>query len=394
MSRILFTWELGAGLGHLANIVPVANRLMEMGHEVHLALRDLSRIHSMLPHGRAHLWQAPNKSTRMSVELPPRTFGDILYNCGFGDLPELSGLTEAWRNLLTTIRPDVIVCDHSPSALLASYAHPMRRVLLGTGFFCPLDGTPMQNLRPWNKCAPEELLIGESRALANANMLLKQWGAQPLDRLSQLYAQSDDNLLVTFAELDHYGARPGATYYGGGTRVSGGAPVAWPDKPGKRVFAYLKDFTTIGSVLELLADLRLPTVVVCDGINPQVQRRYAGSTVKCSNQRFNIEQAAKECDLAILNGNHGTTIAMLMRGKPGLHLPLHLEQTLFSQAVQRMGAGLMASPRKVGEIAFRLAELLNMPRFTEAAQMFAQRYRDFDEKQQVIRLAARIASAV
>ena len=41
MSRYLFAWELGANLGHLTRLVPVARALAKRGHEVLFATRDL-----------------------------------------------------------------------------------------------------------------------------------------------------------------------------------------------------------------------------------------------------------------------------------------------------------------------------------------------------------------
>ena len=42
VARILFTWELGGGLGHLANMAPLAEGLAQAGHQVYVALRDLT----------------------------------------------------------------------------------------------------------------------------------------------------------------------------------------------------------------------------------------------------------------------------------------------------------------------------------------------------------------
>ena len=46
MGNILFTWELGGGLGHLMQIQPLAKAMGERGHKVFAALTDLSRARS------------------------------------------------------------------------------------------------------------------------------------------------------------------------------------------------------------------------------------------------------------------------------------------------------------------------------------------------------------
>ena len=43
MGSVLLTWELGAGLGHLVNLLPLARGLAERGHRVTAMLRDLSQ---------------------------------------------------------------------------------------------------------------------------------------------------------------------------------------------------------------------------------------------------------------------------------------------------------------------------------------------------------------
>ena len=70
---------------------------------------------------------------------PTCTFAQILHNCGFGDAAELATMAEAWRKLYDFVRPDLIIFDHAPTALLASAGYPVRRALIGTGFFSPPD---------------------------------------------------------------------------------------------------------------------------------------------------------------------------------------------------------------------------------------------------------------
>ena len=57
-----------------------------------------------------------------------------------------------------------------------------------------------------------------------------------------------------------------------------------------------------------------------------------------------MQQVAHECDLAILNGTHATTVAMLLSGKPALHIPIFLEQAINARAAERLGAALCVGP--------------------------------------------------
>jgi hypothetical protein len=114
MNTFLFTWELGGGLGHLHRLLPFAEGLTARGHRVVVALRDLSRAREVFRDKAIALVQAPFKHRRTNQIEPALSFAHLLHNIGFGDLNELSGLTDAWRNLIRYVNPDAIVFDHSP----------------------------------------------------------------------------------------------------------------------------------------------------------------------------------------------------------------------------------------------------------------------------------------
>jgi hypothetical protein len=172
----------------LVNLLPLARGLRQRGHRVVAALRDLSRAEQVfeglgLVYFQASVKIRPNPH---AIE-PQRTFAHILHNNGFGDAGELKTMADAWRNLISSVRPDLIVFDHSPTALLAARGLPVRRALIGTGFFCPADEYPLPDLRPGLAPAPERLKEDEDSVLSHANGVLASWGQPPLARISQLY---------------------------------------------------------------------------------------------------------------------------------------------------------------------------------------------------------------
>jgi hypothetical protein len=174
-------------------------------------LQDLCKADRVFHDLDISFLQAPGKNRLSAVSIDSqRTFAEILQNRGFGDSSELKAIASAWRNLYKLARPDLIVFDHSPTAMLATYGLGVKRALVGTGFFCPLDEYPMPDLRPWLPDDSARLKEDEDLVLSHANAVLSAWGREPLPRLSQLYQQVDENFLATFAELDHYPGRQGA----------------------------------------------------------------------------------------------------------------------------------------------------------------------------------------
>jgi UDP:flavonoid glycosyltransferase YjiC (YdhE family) len=304
-------------------------------------------------------------------------------NNGFGDDRTLVGLGRAWRNLFKLTRPDLIVFDHSPTALLASRGLPARRALLGDGFVCPPDVSPFPAMLPSSD--PPRLDVDERTVLARVNRVLGLWNQPPLVRLGQLYSEVDERFLCTFPELDHYPGRVGARYWGA-VNGAGGRPPRWPDGRGKRIYAYLKPFPALPALLEELARRGNPTLLLADGIDPDLLRRFRSPNLRFETERLDLLQACRDCDVAVLNANHGTTSAMLLAGKPVLMLSLHPEQRLLAEAVCRLGAGERVAARAgtAEEVRAKLDALLSdtAGRYARAAEQFAGRHAGFDPARQ------------
>ncbi len=389
MATYVFTWELGFGLGHLVNLRPLAEGLSARGHRVVLALQDLSRAKAIFQGENIEFWQAPCKTRATKTIAPTLSFAHILYDAGYCDLEELTGMCEAWRNIFRCVDADVIVFDHSPTALLAARGFRAKRVTLGTGFFCPLDESPLPCLQPWLNADMGPVVRDEQDILERLNTLLKSWKQPPLDRVAGLFHPSDEHLLATFAELDHYQGRTGAHYWGAWSGGFGKQPV-WPSGTGKKIYAYLKPFQELSTLLEVLRQSGCPAIVYCDGIPADLQRQYQAPTVRFENEPLDIQRVARECDLAVLNANHGTAVVMLRAGRPLLLIPIHLEQALLANAIMRLGAALGAASTSAQEIVTQFQRLLTGEPCAAGARRFAHRYATFDAQRQLEAIVERL----
>jgi UDP-N-acetylglucosamine:LPS N-acetylglucosamine transferase len=207
--------------------------------------------------------------------------------------------------------------------------------------------------------------------------------------LGELFGSASETFLFTIPELDPYAPRPASQYYGSFSQWGGKQPI-WPDGAGKRIWGYLKPFGALTQLLALLAELRTPTIIVSDGIDPRLQHKYARPWLKFENEPLDIRLAIEGCDVAICNANHGTTYALLQAGTPALYLPLHLEQTLTAHAIMQRGLGLAASIRKPEQIAVRLQQLLYASQVKDQCQDFAQARAARDAKCEQLRLVTRL----
>jgi hypothetical protein len=393
MATILFAWELGAGPEHVSNLGPLARHLARQGHAVALALRDLSRASLVFPDDEVRLLQAPTKVRidARHIESPP-TFAHILSNVGFGDIHELSAMVAGWRSLYRWLKPDVIVFDHSPTALLAAGTETARRVLLGAGFHSPPDGSPMPQVRPALQGKDSELAHVESEVLATVNSLRARAGLAAWNRLSQLYSDVHENILTTFRELDPYERRE-ASYWGIGPNVPGAVPD-WPCCSGQRIFADLKPFPALPALLDFLNRVRQPTLICADDVDRKIQSHFRSETLRFANAPIDLGLASRQCDLAILNGTHASTATMLLAGKPVMQIPITGEQFLTARRTTALGCGPSAPCTDAQTIISRLEWLLGANEPRQAARRIAARYDGFDPVDQVRQVAARIDQLV
>jgi UDP:flavonoid glycosyltransferase YjiC (YdhE family) len=392
MNTVLLAWQLGAGCGHLSQMTPLVRDLKVKQHRVVAAVRNLPAAAKAFAGFEVKLLQAPAKTDGRLFCSRGITIAHLLANVGFGDKFELFGLSSAWQNLIRLVRPDLIIFDHSPTALLAARGLPVRKVLIGSGFCCPYDVYPMPFIRSKRDAADEaEAIRDEDEILGRMNRLLGHWRQPPLERLGQLYGEVDEVFLTTFPELDHYQDRPPTRYWGPVNATGGNAPE-WPDAEGKRVYSYLKPFPTLADLLQILNEKKYPMLIYPDGIKRKIQQQYQSDTLRFVNERLNMAEVGQQCDLAILNAGHGTTCDILLAGKPIMPVPLQAEQQLMAENVSRLGAGATVSARQKDRARMEsvLDDLLTNPSYTEAAQRFAQRYSSFNPKVQQAQMLQRV----
>ncbi len=391
MAKFLFTWELGSGLGHLATLQPIVMGLAGRKHEVDLALCKVDQAAEYFPGIACQLApSSPASAGRYIVE--PSTFAEILYNSGCENAERLKALVSKWRTLFEDLQPDVLVAEFSPIAFLAAQGLDMKRVQMATGHAWPPNVAPLPDLCPWRNNYPERLAMIEQRVLDALNAQLPQMGQPNIAYVAELFTRADLQLLTTFPELDHYQSREGGNYVGNWSHLQGAAPQ-WPAGESPSVFAYLKSPLAISTVLRELARRGIATLAFVPDQDELGLPSNWGS-VRITREPVDIAQVAADCDLAVLHTGHGTTMQILLAGKPILALPLLGEQGIVAQNVVRLGAGVSAEADNPPEIVRGLEALLSDNRYATAAKAFQDKYADFDRTTQIEQVIERLAGLV
>jgi len=389
MSRILLAWELGQGYGHVGRLLPLAAALAERGHVPVFALRDLTVAE---PHVARHgftVLQAPVWLHEVGGLPPPANFAETLLRYGFHEPGALHAMALGWRSLVHGVKPDLIVLDHAPTALLAMRGLGIPRAVFGDGFCVPPDTDPWPAYRAWEKVPQARLADSSLHALKAANAVLDRLGAPRLDRLCDLYAV-EARFLVTFPELDHYPGRGDATYSGPIFTAGEGAAPHWPLAGDAKLFAYLvPNSRHFDPVMAALGRCGASVLAFPPGIAPRAARTLSGAAMTVSEAAYDMRRVRLECDVAITHGA-GTASAMLLAGKPVLMLPATVEQAMLAKRVEATGAGIAAASEAGAPDYRRLVKrLLTDGALAEAARAFAARHAGYDPAHAIEAIAGR-----
>jgi len=392
MAHFTLCWELGGGLGHAGRLKSIALPLRARGHTVSFVLRDLVLTRGVLGGLGIDTFQAPVWLHR-TAGLPPEqaSLAEILLACGYLERDALAGLADGWRALFRQGRPDLVVADYAPTAILAARSLGLPSVAIGPGFTLPPAGQPLPPLREWEAPQPARMRATEARLLDSANGVLASHGAAPLGEGADLLL-GDHALLCTWPELDHFGRAGGGPWLGPNLPEPASWAPAWPEGAGPRTFAYLRrGVPESNDVLQAL--LRRGCRVLCympdvagGGPPPITHPQLAWAPAPVA-----LPQALAACDLVVSHAGEALVAQALLAGRPLLMLPHSTESFLMARRVRLLGAGInaMETPRPRDWDGMVVA-LLAQPDYRDAAAAFARRHADFDPRRQAEDIADRL----
>lgn len=388
MARIAFAWELGAAFGHATACASLAGALEARGHTSAFFFRELAQLASLPEAARHEAFQAP--VSRFEPEAPPVSYADILLGCGYREPATLRGLLARWIELLGTWKPDLIVADSAPTALLAARVLKVKRVAYGNGFAIPPRSSPLPPFRIDRAIDAGRIAASDSRALATVNAVLAERGAEPLEALAQQF-ETDEDFLCTFPDLDHYGTRPRAGYWGPRYNVETGSAVGWPYGEGKRVALYLRnEAPQLDAVIDAIAASGSRVAAFVPRLDAGRRARLRSAKRVVADAPMRLKPLLESCDLFVSEGGD-TAAGALMSGVPQLVCPTQYEQSITALRLEQVGSALWLAPdARTRDASAALGRMLDDERFKANARAYASRYRSFSPAEQRRRIVLRI----
>lgn len=387
MSRILLAWEMGSNLGHVSRLLPLGRRLRARGHGILAVVRDLGAAAKVLAPAGIPFIQAPLMTSLLPRSAQPASYADLLRYCGWGDVQQLWALVQAWVNVLRLFGPEVLIVDHSPTALLATRGERVSTVAIGTGFELPPMREPLPCFPGFSGATLANAVNAERLVVENANRVMHATHGRPLHALSDLF-QCERRWMTTFAELDHYEARSGEQYVGPIGEVGEGEYLDWPTAAGQRIFAYLRpEAPNVSIILRALAACGAAVVCYAPGIPLSETAGLRSDRFILAERPVDLSILRRGANLCVSYAPAATVTAALLDGVPQLMTPSHVEAQLTAHRVETLGAGLtLRGTVTEGVVTTALDNLLNNPIFRVRAAAFAERYRDFDPSREADRI--------
>lgn len=374
MKRVVLAWEQGSGGGHLEKLVPVAERLQALGCELSFAACDLQAAARRL--GDLQLALLPTPAWRGRVNLPPAvSYAEVLLRVGYVSADIVAPLVTGWLNLLRLTRCEVVVCEHSPTAMLAARIAGLPVVALGTGFTLPPTSMPPRPMALDTPPPAARLADAEQHVRAVLNRVIQRHGGAVVDHLGELF-QRGTAFLCTCPELDHYGERTDTHYWGALTRVAPCAEPYWPSLAGERVFAYMHPgYRHFRDLLSQLAALRRPTLVVAPGLSGEALAAMQSTTLRVVNEAVDLRSVCSQCRVVVTHGGHGILATLLGFGVPPVLAPAWMEQGVLTARLQANGLAVSAGAGAEGyRYAPAIQRVLTDDALWQRAAGFAARY--------------------
>jgi hypothetical protein len=370
---VLATWEYGSALGHVVRLSRIAEALTRRGQEIcgaYMCRLENSSLLAPYVNGPIRLAPAFFRPGAPEANDPPEvaTYGEFLGNMGYASQERLSRQIGLWRRIYEEDRPDLVIVEASPTALIAARSMGIGAIAAGSPFCLPPS-----NLPEFPLLASGDLprRYSEAELLAILNGALADFGGEVLSAFPQVF-DADATCVASLRVLDFYD----------GKRV---APILPPiqecpppaGKAGNEVIVYLSTPGPIDDpIWEALAGLDMPTLVLAPDLEEPVRRKLSRPNITLGlglSALLKPADLAARCRVLVSNGNNGMLCLGVRAALPQVCLPLHSEQASNCFGLGKRGAAVVLGREKrtASDIAVAIRETYELQSALERARSLA-----------------------
>ena len=343
--RILLGCEFLAGRSHIERLEPIATALRAAEFDTVIAIpgTDHEAIFANtesgeLPSGLSII-KAPEPviSSDPAIRgLPTDSFADVLYLLGHAYGEEVGRRVDAWTQLVSKIKPDVVIGDLAPSLRLATRGKvPM--IVVGRGYSIPPPDRPMVPIRPWRQEVPEASAAREQELLSTINRVLTERDLEPLSYLVDMVRGDATYVCSThFADpyRDHRTTTRLAPFDMPEDIVSRGVGAREPDT----LVAYLPDgHPQLDSILAAIKATDHDCEMRIVGISPENAQAMSTDKIRITGDPIDFHGSLPAAQAVIHHGGQSISIASLLAGTRQVIVPVGLEHLVSSHGVQNLG---------------------------------------------------------
>lgn len=359
MAKILVGWELGSERGHVALIAPVVHELCQRGHDVSVAVKNLTAISGLRWDRKlVRVFQAPVWPPTAPGQFQPmsQTVGDDLSSVtGICIAEQVQLRAQAWANLIDVFDVDLVLAESAPTLLLAARRR-CRALAFGSAYLLPPPGLALPSVADVRIQPSKESAVREEALRKSFHIADRALGGDGLHRFSDIF--SVPTWVCNLPELDPYSCLRS-------TPAPGPLEVPQIDERAlrhrvspsiqDRVFVYAKPSPVLTSLMASIAPRCRQIEVYIANAPANTINTY--SNVTLHKVPLDLHRRLPEFSAVVHFGGLNLTAEALFAGVPQLILPQHLEQNATALAVTRLGVGhaLPNIPTDPGMEAERLA---------------------------------------
>ncbi len=367
MKKILFVSELGGGLGHVAPLKAVADQVLAHPsaaeqYECIFSVKDPIGTHQAFANAGFPILPAPVSTPSQTALTRTSSYSEILEQIGYLKKERLTSILSAWDDMLSLLKPDLIVADHSPSLCLAARGR-IPVALIGSAHTMPPVNMPRYpSLRA--DVAPAHY---QDAMLRNINLVLTERSQPMLSKLPELL-NTEMRFVFSLPQADPYAGLRKETLLG--TYNEGLQRTDLPAEP--HLFLYA------GAVPEYMDPL---IQAVCQ--TKAKISAYLGNTNTAAAQFLKLRGGhiySKPPELSEIlstvtavmsHGGAGLTQASMIVGRPQIILPIHFESEATAGRLEILGVGKGILSANVDDLKTAITAVLEVRRFGENAQALA-----------------------